>query len=88
MRYLYLGSSTVLFLLLPLLQLLANKTYNLEQDLLDLWDLERDLLLGPDLEQDLLDLEDLLDLGLRSICPPSIELLRILWRYILVSLFT
>ena len=66
MRYLYLGSSTVLFLLLPLLQLLANKTYNLEWDLLDLWDLERDLLLGPDLEQDLLDLKDLLDLGFRN----------------------
>ena len=51
-----------LFLFLPLLQNLANKTYNLEWDLLDLWDLERALLLGQDLKQDLLDLEDLLDL--------------------------
>ena len=54
------------FLLTPLLQLLANKTYNLEWDLLDLWDLKRDLLLGPDLEQDLLDLKDQLDLGFRN----------------------
>ena len=49
-----------------ILQLLANNTSSLEWDLLDLWDLDRDLLLGPDLERDLLDREDLLDLGLRE----------------------